>query len=128
MQDIAFDRPEIEYLAFTLQRNAGLVRERITDAFRVRILSAYHDNPAVSMLAFDLGELRLLDELITPSVRSATLPSGKSIVSLWEKLTAALVRETHAQDADRHAQQDGNATPPGPWRSAGAGSDLPPTA
>lgn len=125
MQDITFSRDEITYLAYSILRNAGEVNEVVTDELRIRLLSAYHDNPGESMLALSCWELRLFDELLTPAVRSATLPSGKPIVPLWEKLTAALVRETHAQDTDRDAQQDRDATSSGPWRSAGAQPDLP---
>jgi|TARA_R110000824_G_scaffold349982_2_gene536888 hypothetical protein len=125
MQDIMFTRDEITFLAYSILRNAGEVHEVVTDELRIRLLSAYHDNPGGSMLALSLWELRLFDELITPAVRSATLPSGKPIVPLWEKFTAALVRETHAQDADRDAQQDSDATSSGSWRGAGAQPDLP---
>jgi hypothetical protein len=111
MQDIMFTRDEITFLAYSILRNAGEVHEVVTDELRIRLLSAYHDNPGGSML--------------TPAVRSATLPSGKPIVPLWEKFTAALVRETHAQDADRDAQQDSDATSSGSWRGAGAQPDLP---
>jgi hypothetical protein len=127
---VQLSHDEAHYLALTILRGGGMVRDRVSDPFRRRILLAWvgTDKGATTALEFNLPELQLLDELIAPEGRG-TMPSGVGIVSLWEKIAAALLRESDfyaSQDDPSDRDTDKNPTPGRSGDDPGAGTDLSP--
>ncbi len=110
---VQLSHDEAHYLALTILRGGGMVRDRVSDPFRRRILLAWvgTDKGASTALEFNLPELQLLDELIAPEGRG-TMPSGEAIVDLWVRIADALLQESssHAsQDDPRYQNPDTHA-------------------
>ena len=127
---VQLSHDEAHYLALTILRGGGMVRDRVSDKLRRRILSAWvgPEKGHTTALRFNLPELQLLDELIAPEGRG-TLPSGESIVPLWERIADALLQESSSYASqDDPSDRDTDTDPPAdrPGNDPGARTDLSP--
>ena len=127
---VQLNHDEAHYLALTILRGGGMVRDRVSDKRCRRILLAWvgTEEDETTALEFNLPELQLLDELIAPEGRG-TMPSGEAIVKLWARVAAALLEESSfyaSQDDPRYRDPDTDPPADRPGDDPGAGTDLPP--